>query len=89
MDDLEFEEMIGAFIDRPVSLDDEIPAELVFAMLDKAERPERAQDLESMIVGDRLVLSVPPGAAMPPYVREVEINLPGVRVIVSLEPTPT
>lgn len=86
MDDLEFEQMVGAFIDRPASLDDEIPAELVFAMLDKAEQPERALDLQSVIVGDRLVLSAPPGMAVPANVREVEVNLPGVRVIVSLEP---
>jgi len=87
MDDAELEQMIGAFIDRPASLDDKVPAELVFAMLDKAEQPERALDLQSVIVGDRLVLSVLPGMAVPANVREIEVNLPGVRVIVSLEPT--
>lgn len=85
MDDEEFEQMVNAFIDRPVGPDDPIPAELVFAMLDEAERPERALDLESTIVGDRLVLSTPPGVTVPANVREIEVNLPGVRVIVSLE----
>ena len=87
MDDTEFEQMIGAFIDRPASLDDKVPAELVFAMLDKAEQPENALDLQSVIVGDRLVLSAPPGVIVQANIREIEVNLPGVRVIVSLEST--
>jgi len=55
-------------------------------MLNKAEQPERVLGLESTLVGDWLVLSAPPGVAVPANVREVEVNLPGVRVIVSLTP---
>lgn len=88
MDNAEFEQMVKAFIDRPGSLDDEIPAELVFAMLDRAERSARALDLQSVIVGDRLVLSTPPGITMPAHVHEIEVNLPNVQLIVRLEPTP-
>jgi len=86
MDDVEFEQMVEAFIERRAGPDDQIPAELVFAMLDKAEQPERVLGLESTLVGDRLVLSAPPGVAVPANIREVEVNLPGVRVIVSLTP---
>ncbi|MBS1253636.1 MAG: hypothetical protein MAG451_02689 [Anaerolineales bacterium] len=77
MDDKEFKQMVEAFIDRPAGPDDEIPAELVFAMLDRAEQSEHAMELESAIVDDRLVLST--------NIREIEVNLPGVRVIVNLE----
>jgi len=86
MDDLAFEQMMEAFIARPTSLDDEIPAEMVFAMLDEAEKPEHTLELESVVVGDRLVLSAPRGAVVPSNVREIEVNLPHVRVIVSLTP---
>ncbi|HUV89231.1 MAG TPA: hypothetical protein VMY80_06235 [Anaerolineae bacterium] len=86
MDDVKFEQMVEAFIERPAGPDDRVPAELIFAMLDKAEQPERALGLESTLEGDRLVLSAPPGTAVPPNIREVEVNLPGVRVIVSLTP---
>ena len=47
--------------------------------------PKQVLDLESIIVGDRLVLSTPPGVSIPNNIREIEVNLPGVRVIVSLE----
>jgi hypothetical protein len=47
--------------------------------------PKQALDLESVIVGDRLVLSTPPGVTIPANIREIEVKLPGVRVIVSLE----
>ncbi len=86
MNDAEFEQMLEAFIDRP-GLDDQIPAELVFTMLDRAEQPEPT--LQSAIVGDRLVLTAPLGKTVPSNVREIEINLPNVRVIVSPSPTPT
>jgi hypothetical protein len=85
MDDVEFEEMVESFIARPASLDDVAPAELVFAMLDQAEQPEHALELESVIVGDRLVLSAPPGVAVPANVREIEVNLLGVRIIIRVE----
>jgi hypothetical protein len=86
MDDGEFSQMIEAFIDRPAGLDDEIPAELVFAMLDKAEQTGRALEMHTAIVGDRLVLSAPPQMTIPSKIRELEVNLPGVKVVVSLEP---
>ena len=38
MDDSDFEKMIGAFMDRPTNLEDETPAELVFALLEQHEK---------------------------------------------------
>ena len=87
MGDFEFREMMEAFVDRP-ALDDQIPAELVFAMLDKAEQPEQTLGLQSAIVGDRLVLFAPPGVTVPASVREIEIDLPSVHELVSLPPVP-
>ena len=54
--------------------------------LTEEQPPEDALDLETVIVGNRLVLSTRPGVSMPANIREIEINLPGVRVIVSLNP---
>jgi hypothetical protein len=87
MDQADFDRMIEAFVDRPTGPDDAIPAELVFAMLDKVERSERVQ-IESEIVGDRLVLSTPPDMVLPATIHEIEVKLPGVRVVVKREPVP-
>lgn len=54
--------------------------------LTEEQPPGHALGLESVIVGERLVLSTPPGVAVPANIREIEINLPDVRVIVSLNP---
>lgn len=54
--------------------------------LTEEQPPGHALDLESVIVGERLVLSTRPGVAVPANIREIEINLPDVRVIVSLNP---
>ena len=60
--------------------------------LTEEQPPGQALGLESVIVGERLVLSTPPGVAVPAStcagagIREIEINLPDVRVIVSLNP---
>jgi hypothetical protein len=43
-------------------------------------------ELQSTLIGDRLVLSAPSRAVFPANVRELEINLPAVRVVVCLEP---
>jgi hypothetical protein len=85
MDDTKFAQLMEAFVDRPSGPDDEIPAELVFAMLDRAELAQGSLALHSQVVGDRLVLSTPPGARVPENVRDIEICLPNVRVVVSLE----
>ena len=86
MNDWEFKEMIEGFIERPADLDDAIPAETVFAMLDKAERNGDAMSLRSAVVGDRLIVSAPPGATIPRTVREVEFNLPSIQIVVKLQP---
>ncbi len=86
MDDAKFAQMMEAFVDRPSGPDDEIPADLVFAMLDEAELTPEPLVLHSQLEGDRLVLSTLPGARVPESVRDIEIRLPNVRVIVSLEP---
>ena len=88
MDDANFEQMIGAFIDRPTNLDDEIPVELVFAMLEQREKSTRMLDLDSVVIKDRLVISASPSATIPANVREIELNLPHVRLIVKVEPIP-
>jgi hypothetical protein len=88
MNDLEFEQMMEAFIQRPAGLDDAIPAETVFAMLDEAERNGDAVSLHSTVVGDRLIVSTPRGAELPRTVREVEFNLPSIQVVVKLQPAP-
>ncbi|MBL7065731.1 MAG: hypothetical protein ISS49_16255 [Anaerolineae bacterium] len=85
MDDAGFMQLMEAFVDRPSGPDDEIPAELVFAMLDRAELTPGLLALHSRLVGDRLVLSTSPGARVPESVRDIEIRLPNVRVVVSLE----
>ena len=85
MDDTDFAQLVEAFVDRPSGPDDEIPAELVFAMLDRAESVQDVLVLQSQVVGDRLVLSTPPVARVPDGVRDIEIRLPNVRVVVSLE----
>jgi len=54
--------------------------------LTEEQPPGHILNLETVMVGDRLVLSAPPGVAVPANIREIEINLPGVRVIVSLKP---
>lgn len=84
--DPEFEQMIEAFIQRPTGLDDAIPADTVFAMLDEAERNRDAVRLHSAVVGDRLIVSAPRGAELPRTVREVEFNLPSIQVVVKLQP---
>ena len=85
MENAEFAQLIEAFVDRPSGPDDEIPAELVFAMLDRVESVQDVLVLQSQVVGGRLVLSTPPGARVPAGVRDIEIRLPNVRVVVSLE----
>ena len=88
MDDADFETMIGAFIDRPTHIDDAIPTELVFAMLEQHEKLTHVLDLGSVVIKDRLVISASPHATIPANVREIELNLPHVRLIFKVEPIP-
>ncbi|MEZ4866000.1 MAG: hypothetical protein R3C14_32090 [Caldilineaceae bacterium] len=88
MDHFDFEQMIESFIDRPVAIDEPIPAELVFTMLDQAEQPSQVLALESIMIDDRLVISAPASAIVPDNVREIELNLLNVRLIVKVEPLP-
>jgi hypothetical protein len=88
----EFDAVIDAYIERETQDMGELPAPLFYEALhnifssDKAKQTESLLGLESTIVGNRWVLSAPPGVSVPPDIREVEINLPGVRVVVSREP---
>ena len=84
MDDQAFEQLMNAFIDRSNKVDEEIPAELVFAMLDTAEQAKQTLRLDSIVIDDRLVISTPVGTTVPTNVREIEINLPNVRLIVKV-----
>lgn len=73
--------------ERVLTKDDSDLFQLIQRLTDE-QPPEHALDLETVVVGDRLVLSTLPGVAVPASIREIEINLPGVRVIVSLNPVP-
>ena len=84
MDDQLFEQMVHAFIDRSTKIDEEIPAELILAMLDKAEQPKQALALDSVVIDDRLIISTPTGTIVPTNVSEIKINLPNVRLIVKV-----
>lgn len=84
MDDQAFEQLMNDFIDRSNKVDEEIPAELVFAMLDKAEQAKQTLRFDSIVIDDRLVISTPVGTTVPTNVREIEINLPNVRLIVKV-----
>lgn len=88
MDDADFEQMIGVFIDRSTNLDDQIPAELVFAIVEQHEKSTHVLDLDSVVIKDRLVISAAPNATIPANVREIELNLPHVRLIFKVEPVP-
>lgn len=75
--------------ERTLTKDDSDLFQLIQRLTDE-QPPEHALNLESVIIGDRLVLSTPPDVAMPADIRKVEVNLPGVRVTISLDPnTPT
>jgi len=88
MDNADFKNMIEAFIERPTNLDDEVPAELVFAILEQHEKLTHVLDLGSVVIKDRLVISASPHATIPANVREIELNLPHVRLIFKVEPIP-
>ena len=88
LDDSRFTQLMETFIDRPSGPDDEIPAELVFAMLDRAESAQHVLSLQSQVVGDRLILFTPPGTYVPEGIRDIEIRLPNIHVVVSLKPSP-
>src|SRR3569832_579158 len=88
MNDADFEQMIGVFIDRSTNLDDQNPAELVLAMLEQHEKSAHILDLASVVIKDRLVISAAPNATIPANVREIELNLPHLRLIFKVEPVP-
>ncbi len=77
--------MSGRQEDRILVKDDSDLFELIDRLTGE-KPPKQVLNLESAIMGDRLVLSTLPGVTVPDHVREIEINLPGVRVIVSLSP---
>ncbi len=91
MDTEEFDAVINAYIEREAQDTGEIPAPLFYKTLRdifQAERKETEQiplHMESTVAGRRLILSLPPDLSLPKDVQEVEINLPGVHVLVNLE----
>lgn len=88
MENRDFEQMIGSFITRSTSLDEPIPSEVVFAMVEQNERSTQALDLNSVLIKDRLVISAAPNTTLPANVREIELNLPHLRLIFRVEPVP-
>jgi hypothetical protein len=85
----EFETLIENFITQRSGQDDRLPGDVFFELLGRYESegmPQGALDLKGDIMGDRLVLSAPPGMSVPANIREIEVNLPGMRVIVAREP---
>jgi len=89
MNETEFNALIERFIERETESTGEVPAEVLFEALPDflAAMAESAQDVEMTgeVLGDRLVLSTPHD--LPAGVREIEVRLPHMRVVVSLEPT--
>ena len=73
--------------DRILVKDDSDLFELIDRLTEE-KPPKQALNLESVIMGDRLVVSTAPGVTVPAGIRQIEINLPSVRVIVSLTPAP-
>ncbi|MCE7985940.1 MAG: hypothetical protein DYG89_32580 [Caldilinea sp. CFX5] len=61
MADVDFSQMIESFIDRPTNLDDETPAELVFAVVDQREKSIFIQNEE--LVMSTLVIELPEAVA--------------------------
>jgi hypothetical protein len=88
MNETEFNALIEKFIERETEGTGEVPAEVLFEALPDflAAMAESAQAVEMTgeVLGDRLVLSTPHD--LPAGVREIEVRLPHVRVVVSLEP---
>jgi hypothetical protein len=92
----EFDAVIDAYIERETQDTGELPAPLFYETLRDIFRAEQVEGmvklpkyiltLDSVVVGDRLVLSASPGTSLPANIREIEVDLPGVRVLVSLEP---
>jgi hypothetical protein len=87
MNEVEFNALIEEFIEREMEGTGEVPAEVLFEALPDflAVMAESAQAVEMTgeVLGDRLVLSALDD--LPADVREIEVRLPHMRVVVSLE----
>ncbi len=82
----EFDAMIDAHIQRETSDTGELSTPLFYTALRDVFDAEQVPAFESTVEGDRLILSTPAGTTLPAHIREVEVALPGVRVLVKLEP---
>ncbi len=81
-----FDALIDAYIERETRDTGELPAPLFYHALREVfqvEQPGQFLTMETTVAGDRLILSAPPRTVLPDNIREVEVNLPGVRVVVS------
>ena len=84
-----FDALIDAYIERETRDTGELPAPLFYQALREVFRAEQGEPfltMETTIAGNRLILSAPPRTVLPDNIREVEVNLPGVRVVVSRDP---
>lgn len=88
MGEAEFNALIERFIERETEGSGEVPAEVLFEALPDflaaMAEPAQAVEMTGEVLGDRLVLSA--HEDLPAGVREIEVRLPHIRVVVSLEP---
>jgi hypothetical protein len=87
LDDIEIAQVMEAFTAWPSDLNDEMSTPLTLATADRVEPAYGGLTLHGQIAGDQLILSIPPGARMPEDVRNIEIRLPDVHIVVSLKPS--
>jgi hypothetical protein len=85
LNDVEFAQLLQAFTEWPSMPDDGISVEIACTTQRGTEPVQRALTFQGQVMGSRLILSVPPGARVPEGVRDIEIRLPDLHVIVSLD----
>jgi hypothetical protein len=83
----EFESLVDNYIDRSAQVDDEMPASTFFELLfeQAARRVKETIEVEGDIVGDQLILRVPPGVETAVQVRGNEILVGNQRIVVRLK----
>jgi len=95
----EFDTVIDAYIERETRDTGDLPAPLFYQTLRDifgkvAELPGEETSIQSrftialerVAAGSRLILSSLPEASLPADLREIEVDLPGIRVLVGLKP---
>jgi hypothetical protein len=84
VDDTRLAQVLEAFTAWPSDLNDEMLTSPILAMADRTEPVCQGLALHGRIIGDRLILSTPPGVYVPEGVRDIEIRLTDVNIVVNL-----